>query len=257
MSWEHWPQAWQHYDLTAYRDGCLLGTQAHQWLAAALRSRTPLSLCSLGDSDVAVWTYDELIRIPGVQQSWLDQLVYMTGIAHPTDRLLWPLMDAAYRQTSAWLIQCQWDIAARLSYCCMELRGVQILPGEFLYHGQPKQKIDCEAVYTFAQSGELLSAIADRRIAIVSGISQELSASFTQLGLNVAVSCPFPRSVHQRKLGTVEPILQELLSQDWDLLLCSAGGLSPVFCHFASQLGRQAFDIGSADALLTTGTRFL
>ena len=42
-------------------------------------------------------------------------------------------------------------------------------------------------------------------------------------------------------------IAEELLSTDWDLLLCFAGSLSAILCEYARQLGRKAIDIGAHD----------
>ena len=256
MSWEHWPQAWQSFDLTDYHHGCLSGAAAHAWLTQALRQRNPFSLCNLSDGDIAVWVYHELLTVPEIQVEWIQKLADTNGISRLEDRFLWPLLDVCCQQTSAWLVQDHWDIAARLSYCCMTLKGVEIRPEGFWYHGQQKQKVDCEAVYSFAQQGHLLPAIKGRRVAVLGGLHEPLTESLRASGVNVVVSCAFPRSVHAPKLPAVPHILETLFHEDWDLLLCSTGGYSPLFCDFAAQQGRQGFDIGSADSILITGKRF-
>lgn len=256
LSWDHWPEEWRSFDLTDYRHGCLSGEEAHAWLTKALKSRSPSSLCSLSDADVALWAYQELSTTPGVQISWLDKLIHTTGVSRLHDRFLWPLLDHAYQQTPAWLVQNRWEIAARLSYCCMALKGVEIRREGFLYRGQLKEKIDCESVYSFVEEGLFLPAISGRKLAVLSGIHELLTERLISVGTTVTVSCPFPRSVETRKLKSVPQILETLFEADWDLLLCSAGGYSPLFCDYAARMGRQAFDIGSADAMLATGERF-
>ncbi len=255
LSWHHWPQKWQSIDLTTYRHGALGGEEAHAWFTEALRKRNPLSLCNMSDADIALWAYRELLTLPEVQPIWLNRLIHTTGVTHDHDQFLWPLLDIAYQETSTWIIQNPWDIAARLSYCCMKLKGVEIRDQGFLYHGQLKKKVNCQSIYTFVERGELHAAMSGRRVAVLSGINDPVTESLKRSGVSVVVSCPFPRSVHSPKLNSIPSILEGLFQEDWDLLLCSAGGYSPIFCHYSASRGRQAFDIGSADGIIATGKR--
>ena len=62
-----------------------------------------------------------------------------------------------------------------------------------------------------------------------------------------AFACP-PVSVlkrpHWPRMG------DELFATDWDLLLCSAGALSAIFCEHSRQAGRRALDVGAFDQML-------
>jgi|GEM_PF-2082117 len=255
LSWSHWPPAWQEMDLVSYRAGHLAGGPAHDWLEAQFRRTDPMLIYSLSDADVGLWAYQQLAVMPGVQQEWLDKLCYTTGCFRGHDRLLWPLIDAALEKCDAWLVQMNWEIAACLSAAAMSAKGVQITPEAFLYRGAKKLKIDCEAMFSFVEQGRIFPALQGKRLAVLSGLAEKVGAALCSLGLEVAVCVPFPKSCHTSKLEFLPHILTTLFDHDWDLLLCSAGGLSPLFCDYAFSRGRQGVDMGSCDSLLVTGKR--
>jgi hypothetical protein len=162
MVWDHWPESWETADLTTYRAGFLTGREAGQWIVDTLSGPEPAAIWGLSDGDTAWWCYDALVRLPEVDRRWCDFLALTSGL-HPSDReTLWPLFDAACRNSPHWLVQYHWDIASRFTHAAFMAHGVGIQGDGFQYAGDTKRKVDCDAVC--------------RRLAIVSGQADELAA---------------------------------------------------------------------------------
>lgn len=258
MTWDHWPEAWETSDLSAYRSGFLSGRGACQWIVDTLNGPEPAAIWGLSDGDVAWWCYDALARKPDVDRDWLDALALTSGL-HPEDRdELWPLFDQACRDAPHWLAQYGWDIAERLTHAALLAHGVGVEPDGFHYAGALKRKIDCNAVYKLLDEGLWWSLLAGKRLAIVSGQVDEfaarlLDAAFVKAtgggevtwSIATVLSCP---PVGEPKRSHWPQLHDRLFASDWDLLLCSAGSLSAIFCEHARNAGRMAIDIGSVDA---------
>jgi len=260
MTWDHWPEFWETTDLTEYRAGFLTGRDACQWIVDTLNGPEPAAIWGLSDGDVAWWCYDALARTPGIDRHWLDALALTSGL-HPEDRdELWPLFDAACRNAPHWLVQSGWDIAERFTHAALTAHGVAIDAEGFGYARSRKRKIDCNAVYKLLDEDLWWPLLEGKRLAIVSGNADALSArlcdgSFVRANDGSGVTwsiaatqtCP-DKSVPKRRHW--QRLQDELFAADWDLLLCSAGSLSAILCEHAPQAGRNVIDIGALDQVL-------
>jgi hypothetical protein len=65
----------------------------------------------------------------------------------------------------------------------------------------------------------------------------------------VTTRVAFPPA-HESKRSFWRRMRDILLAADWDLLLCSAGSLSAIFCHHAMRAGRMALDLGTCDSMM-------
>ncbi|MFV0443967.1 MAG: hypothetical protein ACK5Q5_10390 [Planctomycetaceae bacterium] len=198
-----------------------------------------------------------MARLPNVDREWLDRLALTTGL-HPEDReLLWPLFDEACRNAPAWLVQYGWDIAERLTHAALVAHGVGIEPDGFRHAGALKRKIDCNAVYKLLDEGLWWPLLDGKRLAIVSGQAEAVAARLmdpefvrstdgndANWTIATTVTCP---PLNQPKHTHWSRMRDELFAAEWDLLLCSSGGLSAVICEVARQRGRRAIDVGALD----------
>ena len=120
--------------------------------------------------------------------------------------------------------------------------------------------MDCNAVYKLLDEDLWWSLLEGKRLAIVSGHADELATrildesfvrasggSDVKWSVATKVQCP-DKSVPKRRHR--QRIEDELISAEWDLLLCSAGSLSAILCEHARQVGRKAIDIGALDCAL-------
>jgi hypothetical protein len=260
MTWDHWPEAWETSDLTEYRSGFLTGREACQWIVNTLNGPEPTAIWGLSDGDVAWWCYDALARTPGVDRRWLDALALTSGL-HPEDRdELWPLFDEACRNALHWLVQSGWDIAERFTHAAFTEHGVGVAADGFRYAGSLKRKIDCNAVYKLLDEGLWWPLLSGKRLAIVSGHADALAAKLMDTefvratgggeiswSIDTVLTCP---PVGEAKRAHWPRLRDELFASDWDILLCSAGSLSAIFCEHARKAGRKAIDIGALDTAI-------
>lgn len=107
--------------------------------------------------------------------------------------------------------------------------------------------------------------LAGKRLAIVSGQAEALAARLIDpefvratggaevtWSVVTALACP---PVSEPKRTHWPGMRNELFATEWDLLLCSAGSLSAIFCVHAQQTGRKALDIGALDRRLSSPER--
>lgn len=259
---EHWPTAWQSIDLTVYRSGMLYGPAAAGWIAATLTGPDPAAVWGLSDGDIAWWAWDALAANSEIDRFWLDCLANTSGL-HFSDRdRLWPLFDEACQASIAWTLQRDWPVAERFTHQALAARNVQILESGLIDRGRIKMKVDCNEAYRLHARGMWWPILANRRLAIVSNIAQQVAAKLldrdfvsrnegaVSWSIGPTVSCP-PVSVP--KADHLSRILDELSSDEWDLLVCAAGGLSAILCEHAKRIGRKAIDIGAFDSVLLGG----
>jgi glycosyltransferase involved in cell wall biosynthesis len=273
----HWPESWENLDLTEYRSNMLHGRAAMEWIVQTLNGPEPAAIWGLSDGDVAWWCYDALAR--ELRQAmkaegpnapdylrWLQFLADTSGL-HAEDREeLWPLFDQACRNAPHWLVQHWWVPAERFTLQAMRAHGVTVDAEGFGYARSRKRKIDCNAVYHLLQKGLWWPILANKRLAIVSGQAEALATRLMDpefvrtngggdITWSVATSiiCPpvdEPKRTHWPRLR------DELFSEEWDLLLCSAGSLSAILCDHARQTGRATLDVGALDSkMLADGVR--
>lgn len=257
MTWDHWPESWETADMREYRAGFLTGREACQWIVDTLNGPEPAAIWGLSDGDIAWWCCDALSRLPDVDLHWLDELAYTSGL-HREDRdELWPLFDEACRNSPHWLVQHGWDIAERFTQAAFLAHEVGVERDGFRYGDRLKRKIDCNAVYKLLDQGLWWKLLEGKRLAIVSGNADALAArlcdesfvrandaSVVTWSIAATETCP-DKSVP--KLNTWQRVRDELFASDWDLLLCSAGSLSAIFCEYARQTGRSGIDVGALD----------
>ncbi len=262
MVWDHWPEAWERMDITAYCSGFLTGRAACEWIVDTLNGSEPAAIWALSDGDVAWWCRDALARLPDVDREWLDRLTLTTGL-HPEDRNeLWPLFDDACRNAPAWLCQFGWDIAERLTHAALTAYGVTIDTEGFGYARSRKRKVDCNAVYRLLDEGLWWPLLAGKRLAIVSGQAEAVAARLMDptfarstggkditWSIATTVTCP---PLNQPKHTHWPRMRDDLFATDWDLLLCAAGSLSAILCECTRQARRKAIDIGSTDIVLAS-----
>jgi hypothetical protein len=251
----------------------LHGREACEWIVKTLNGSEPAAIWGLSDGDVAWWCYDSLARElreamktegPNAPDylRWLKFLADTSGL-HDEDRdELWPLFDQACRNSPHWLVQHWWEPAERFTLQALKAQGVTIDREGFGYARSRKRKIDCNAVYRLMDHGLWWPLLENKRLAIVSGHAEAFAARLmdpdfvrttggSEITWSIAtkVNCP---SVHEAKRGHWPRMRDNLLSGNWDLLLCSAGALSAILCDNAKSIGRNVLDIGALDLCLGT-----
>jgi hypothetical protein len=113
-----------------------------------------------------------------------------------TQHELWPLLDAACRNTPAWLCQYTWAIAERFTYAALAAHGVGMERDGFRYTGGTKRKIDCNAVYRLIDHGLCWVLLEGKRLAIVTRQMMHMIALQTTSS-NVSQLSAAPVSTHQ------------------------------------------------------------
>lgn len=265
----HWPEKWETLDLTEYRSNMLHGREACEWIVKTLNGSEATAIWGLSDGDVAWWCYDaiarelkEAMKAEGPNAPdylrWLRFLADTSGL-HPEDRdELWPLFDQACRTAPHWLVQHSWEPAERFTLQALRTHGVTIDADGFGYARSRIRKIDCNAVYKLLDEGLWWTILDNKQLAIVSGQAEAMEARLmdakfvrategSEVTWSVAttITCPpisEPKRTHWPRMR------DELFATKWDMLLCAAGSLSPLFCDHAQKSGRMAIDIGALDS---------
>ena len=258
----NWPLSWAEIDLGLYRKDFVADQEAVDFIATemAIPAR---ALWLMGDGDVCWWGQESLMDGDDeVDRGWVERLSESTGL-HPSDRkLLWEPMDAAFRNASTWLMQYRWEAAERLGLMTLRTMGATIdrLTGVPYYAGDYKKKVDCNALYRLPEYGEWWPMLAHRKIALIGGHTERLKSRLMdpefvaasggdEISWTIPVTLPCPPK-GTPKSGAYFELCDQLGSTEWDLLLCSAGGLAVLLCDFAQRLGRNALDIGAMDVQL-------
>lgn len=264
---QNWPASWENINLHPYRCDFLADQVAVDFISQEMQ--TPArALWLLGDGDLCWWGQSALLEMDGVDSNWVDYLSLTSGL-YPSDRkLLWEPMDAALRNARTWMMQYRWEVAER--FCVMALRANGVIPDPlthtFRYRGEVKCKADCNAMYRLSQYGAWWPLLANRKIAIVGGHAERLkerllNPAFVAASGGAEISWTIPHTLTCPPLTLPKApayfqLCDQLGSTDWDLLLCSAGGLAILLCDFAQRIGRNALDIGSLDVGLPSGGLF-
>ena len=251
---DHWPESWENIDLTTFRSNMMSGSDVENWILAAMTSRDPIAIASLGDGDVAWWCLDSICQQAEVDRHWVNVLALTSGL-HPQDRAtLWQLFDEACRNSPHWLVQTDWEPAERFVLQSFLSQGITVQRDGFVYAGDKKQKIACNPIYELLDHGTWWSILAGKRLAVVGDHAAEFAKILMDehfvrrtggaaVQWNVATALTSPDET-VAKNGHWRSLDHELRSSDWDLLLCAAGGLSIILCDRACQMGRKALDIG-------------
>lgn len=98
---EHWPTAWVEMDLSAYREGFLVGREAAEWIFQTLSGPEPIAVWALADGDVCWWCYEELRSAAGIQPLWLDRLDRTSGLGRRDTERLGEAFEQAARAAPA------------------------------------------------------------------------------------------------------------------------------------------------------------
>lgn len=256
---QHWPAAWQQTDLSDYREGFLVGRQAADWIVNTLKGPQPAAIFALADGDLAWWCYEQLLRAPGIQRHWLDCLERTSGMNRRDFEVLGEEFEQAVLAAPAWPLIYHWDMAARFTYETLLLKDASFRDGKVFFRGSAKLKLACDALYRLHEFGLFWTLLDGKRLAIISGQSEAVAAKLLDRDfveknggtITWTVSAKIPCPPKPEPKAPHWPRIRDPLSHsDWNLLLCSAGTLSPLLCHHALALGRNALDIGSFDTVI-------